>query len=95
MARKAKGKPLTLFPVRVDEDVKAAMLKLKDEHETINEGLRASLLTNAIQKQITEVARTANWEPPMTLGDGTNIPARPPQASSGKRGIRPKGDSKR
>lgn len=44
MARKAKGKSLTLMPIRVDEDVRAAILKLKAEHETINEGLRIHLL---------------------------------------------------
>lgn len=43
MARPPAGKPLTLFPIRVDEDVKAAILKLKDLHQTINEGLRKVL----------------------------------------------------
>lgn len=44
MGRKPVGKPLVFFPVRVDEDVKAALLKLKIGHKTINEGLRAVLL---------------------------------------------------
>lgn len=48
MARKAKGKPLTLRPVRLDDDVWAEILKLKAGHETINEGLRSVLLNESV-----------------------------------------------
>lgn len=45
MARKAKGKPLTLRPIRLDDDVWAECKKLGKQHGTINEGLREMLLT--------------------------------------------------
>lgn len=57
MPRIAAGKPLTLFPIRVDEDVKTALLGFKAKG-TINQGLRVALLidvdkyTPAIEKRI-------------------------------------------
>lgn len=44
MARRPKGKPLTLRPIRLDDDVWAECQRLGKEHGTINEGLRAKLL---------------------------------------------------
>lgn len=49
MPRKAAGKPLALFPIRVDADVKAALLQFKSKG-TINQGLR-SVLLNESRKQ--------------------------------------------
>jgi hypothetical protein len=43
MARPPKGKPLTLRPVRLDDDVWAECQRLGKEHGTINEGLAAAL----------------------------------------------------
>jgi hypothetical protein len=63
MARKATGKPLTLFPIRVDEDVKAAILKLKELYDTINEGLRASLLHGNLLTPESERRIAANVRP--------------------------------
>ena len=44
MPRKPHGKPLKPFPVRVDEDVRAALKKLARQHPTVNEGLRDLLM---------------------------------------------------
>lgn len=38
--RPAHGGPLAFYPVRVDEDVKAALKAMKGKFKTINEGLR-------------------------------------------------------
>ena len=43
MPRKPHGKPLKPFPVRIDEDVRAALKKLARQHPTTNEGLRELL----------------------------------------------------
>lgn len=42
MARPPKGKPLTLRPIRLDDDVWAECQRLGKEHGTINEGLSAA-----------------------------------------------------
>lgn len=47
MGRTPKGKPLTLRPIRLDDDVWAECQRLGKEHGTINEGLRAQLLSEA------------------------------------------------
>lgn len=39
MARPPKGKPLTLRPIRLDDDVWAECQRLGKEHGTINEGM--------------------------------------------------------
>lgn len=86
MGRKAKGKPLTLMPIRVDEDVRAAILKLKDQHDTINEGLRTVFFGRGLERVLaiqTETDRIVR----------KIVPAPLPQST--KRGIRPKGDAKR
>lgn len=43
MARPRKGKPLSLRPIRLDDDVWAECQRLGKEHGTINEGLSAAL----------------------------------------------------
>lgn len=42
MARPPKGKPLTLRPIRLDDDVWAECQRLGKEHGTINEGIAAA-----------------------------------------------------
>lgn len=44
MARPPKGKPLTLRPIRLDDDVWAECQRLGKENGTINEGLRKKIL---------------------------------------------------
>ena len=44
MARPPKGKPLTLRPIRLDDDVWAECQRLGKEFGTINEGLRVVVL---------------------------------------------------
>lgn len=44
MSRTAVGKPTVLMPIRVDEDVRAALLGFKESHASINAGLREVLL---------------------------------------------------
>jgi hypothetical protein len=51
MARPPAGKPLALFPIRVDEDVKAAILKLGAKYKTLNEGLRSVLIPRRAAKR--------------------------------------------
>lgn len=60
MGRKAIGKPLTLKPIRVDEDVWARLQRLMREFETLNEGLRSALgitMTPEIRKRIAAQVR--------------------------------------
>lgn len=47
MPRKATGKPLTLRPIRLDDDVWAECLRLGKLKGTINEGLRSLMLIDA------------------------------------------------
>lgn len=49
MARPPKGKPLTLRPIRLDDDVWAECQRLGKEHGTINEGLRTCLFEDLIE----------------------------------------------
>lgn len=44
MPRKASGMPLTLYPLRVDADVRAKIDEIKSLYETVNAGLREHLL---------------------------------------------------
>jgi hypothetical protein len=62
MGRTAKGKPLTLFPIRVDEDVRAALLAFK-KTGTINEGLRSVLLNGELITPEIEQRIKANVTP--------------------------------
>lgn len=54
MARPPKGKPLTLRPIRLDDDVWAECQRLGKEHGTINEGLRVRLLNYITDKELEE-----------------------------------------
>lgn len=51
MARPPKGKPLTLRPIRLDDDVWAECQRLGKEHGTINEGLRSKLFSKLPAKE--------------------------------------------
>jgi hypothetical protein len=64
MARKAKGKPLTLRPIRLDDDVWAECQRLGKEHGTINEGLSAALeALRTLEEQEREYAATGDpWK---------------------------------
>lgn len=65
MARKPKGKALTLRPIRLDDDVWAECQRLGKEHGTINEGLRAGFFP---------IRPTLNMPPPtQTMLDDTEI----------------------
>lgn len=81
MARPPKGKPLTLRPIRLDDDVWAECQRLGKEHGTINEGLAAALAALQMQKAQGRVIATISE----------------PQKASGsfKRGPRQKGDRTR
>lgn len=86
MARPPKGKPLTLRPIRLDDDVWAECQRLRSAHGTINEGLRERLFSSPeveYSPPIPEVPKVARLKMPK------------PQAQSWKRGPRPKGDRKR
>jgi hypothetical protein len=65
MPRKAKGKVLSLFPVRIDEDVKAALIGFKSKG--INEGLREVLGLNAAAYTTEKIK--ANLRPKSVLRD--------------------------
>lgn len=80
------------MPIRVDEDVRAALLVFKEHYETINEGLRDSLLGETMD----EVKRQLIYGEGPTEGLPDMRPRRLRYVEPAtKRGIRPKGDSKR
>jgi hypothetical protein len=57
MARPPKGKPLTLRPIRLDNDVWAECRRLGKVHGTINEGLRVAFGWNSplVNQSVTAV----------------------------------------
>lgn len=87
MPRKAKGKPLTYRPVRLDNDVWAEFQRLGKIHGTINEGLRVAF----------------GWKSPLANQGAVKpvaveeVAARPNNRTfkSRKRELRPKGDRRR
>lgn len=84
MARPPKGKPLTLRPIRLDDDVWAECQRLGKEHGTINEGLRAKL----IAALVTAGDRSVMFDP-------ADQRAVVQKAGNWKRGPRQKGDKTR
>lgn len=96
MARKAKGKKLTLRPVRLDDDVWAECRRL-GKGTTINEGLRSVLLndgkliTSEIERRI---AAQAQPRQVAAEGQGYKLGAARPIVEW-RRGPRPKGDKSR
>lgn len=64
MARPPKGKPLTLRPIRLDDDVWAECQRLGKEHGTINEGISAGQAALRIWKaQATKLAEMVENSP--------------------------------
>lgn len=91
MARPPKGKPLTLRPIRLDDDVWAECQRLGKEHGTINEGLRAQILKPPpVRINISELSGVPNYDP----RTGKLLSGKPFKFPP-KRGPRPKGDKNR
>lgn len=67
MARPPKGKPLTLRPIRLDDDVWAECQRLGKEHGTINEGLRTVLIPEPLPT-------SRNTKEAMLYAQRNNIP---------------------
>lgn len=89
MARPPKGKPLTLRPIRLDDDVWAECQRLGKEHGTINEGLSVALAALRMQEtQGCVMAETG--DPWKAVAVNSSAASRPY-----KRGPRLKGDKSR
>lgn len=98
MARPPKGKPLTLRPIRLDDDVWAECQGLGKEYGTINEGMAAAHAALRMQRAQGRMIPLSQPQPLVTLD------AVAPELASGrgkvstetwKRGPRPKGDRNR
>lgn len=94
MGRTPKGKPLTLRPIRLDEDVWAECQRLGKEFGTINEGLRAKLLGEQ-ETFLEKATRTVNHPPEIIEPAPVYTPPVRLPVPKWKRGPRQKGDKSR
>lgn len=94
MGRKPIGKVLTLRPIRVDEDVWAALRVLMDKYKTLNEGLRFVLLTDDDPPLVTAAVVEEVKSEPVVIPVVTERRTPTPRERY-SRSIRPKGDKTR